>query len=222
MALNAVLECVLFDLDGLLVDSEPLQFRAYRQAFAQFGIELGMADWLRWHSTEASTPRWVESQRLDVDVQRLRSIKKDYYEQLIATELELKPGIRLLLEDSAASYRLAVVSASRRESIEACLDKFALRNHFSTLISGSEVARSKPFPDPYIAALRALQTTPARSIALEDSLTGYRAATAANLQCIVCPDHFIPKPAGAFDGAALVTESLQGLSAERLREIHAR
>jgi HAD superfamily hydrolase (TIGR01509 family) len=217
-----MLECVLFDLDGLLVDSEPLQFRAYQHAVEQFGIELGMEDWIRWHGAEASTARWVETQRLELDVEQLRSIKKSFYDELIATELELKPGIRSLVEGCAASYRLAVVSASRRESIEACLGKFDLGRHFATLISGSEVARSKPFPDPYIAALRAMQTTPAQAIALEDSLTGYRAATAAGLKCIVCPDHFIAKPEGAFDGAALVTGSLQGMSAERLRAIHAR
>jgi len=216
-----MLDCVLFDLDGLLVDSEPLQFRAYRYAFEQFGIRLDMEDWIRWHSAEASTARWVESQRLELDVEQLRSVKKAYYDELIATDLELKPGIRSLVEDCASSYRLAVVSASRRESIEACLDKFELRSHFSKLVSGGEVARSKPFPDPYIAAMRALQTTPAQAIALEDSLTGFRAATATGLKCVICPDHFIPKPEGAFSAATLVTGSLQGLSAARLRNIHA-
>ena len=216
-----MLDCVLFDLDGLLVDSEPLQFRAYQYAFDQFGIELGMDDWIRWHSAEASTARWVESQRLDLDVEQLRNTKKAYYEALIATDLELKSGVAALVEDCAQQFRLAVVSASRRESIEACLGKFGLRDAFSILISGTEAARSKPFPDPYLAALQALQANAADAIALEDSLTGFSAATAAGVKCIVCPDHFIPKPDGAFDSAALVTDSLAEISAQRLREIHA-
>ncbi len=215
-----MLECVLFDLDGLLVDSEPLQYRAYRHAFDQFGINLGMQDWIQWHSAEASTQRWVESRQLDIDVQQLRSIKKDYYDKIIASELQAKPGVEALVRDCSSRFELAVVSASRRESIETCLHKFALDQYFSLLISGSEVARSKPYPDPYLAAMRALRTTPDRAIALEDSLTGYRAATAAELLCIVCPDNFIAKPAGAFDGAAWVTQSLQQLSADRLRDIH--
>jgi len=218
---SAMLDCVLFDLDGLLVDSEPLQFRAYQYAFDQFGIRLGMEDWINWHSAEASTARWVEAQQLDLDVEQLRNVKKAYYDELIATDLDLKPGIRSLVDDCAASYRLAVVSASRRESIEACLDKFGLTAHFSILVSGGEVARSKPFPDSYIAAMQALQTSPSGAIALEDSLTGYRAATAAGLKCIVCPDHFIPKPEGAFADATHVTRSLQYLSATQLRDIHA-
>ena len=147
-----MLECILFDLDGLLVDSEPLQYRAYRHAFEQYGIDLSMDDWIRWHSVEASTARWVERENLQIDVQQLRGIKKQYYEELIAEELDLKPGVRELVEDCSGSLQLAVVSASRRESIEACLAKFDLIRHFAVLVSGDQVARSKPFPDPYLAA----------------------------------------------------------------------
>jgi HAD superfamily hydrolase (TIGR01509 family) len=215
-----MLDCVLFDLDGLLVDSEPLQYRAYHFAFEQFGINLSMDDWIRWHSVEASTARWVERERLDLDVQLLRAVKKQRYEQLIAAELTLKPGVRELIEDCSADLQLAVVSASRRESIAACLAKFDLIQHFSVLLSSDQVARSKPFADPYLAAMKALQTSPARAIAVEDSVSGFRAASAAELACVVCPDHFIPKAEAAFDTAALVTKSLTELSAERLRRLH--
>ena len=215
-----MLDCVLFDLDGLLVDSEPLQYRAYHFAFEQFGINLSMDDWIRWHSVEASTARWVEREQLDLDVQLLRAVKKQRYEQLIAAELTLKPGVRELIEDCSTDLQLAVVSASRRESIEACLAKFDLVQHFSVLLSSDQVARSKPFADPYLAAMKALKTSPARAIAVEDSVTGFRAASAAELACVVCPDHFIPKAEAAFDTAALVTNSLNELSARRLRSLH--
>ncbi len=216
-----MLDCVLFDLDGLLVDSEPLQFRAYRYAFDQFGIHLSMDDWIRWHSTESSTARWVESQDLDLDVAQLREVKKRYYDTLIVVELKLKPGARELVRDCAQSLQLAVVSASRRESIEACIDKFDLGRHFTCYISGSEVARSKPFPDPYLAALQALQTTANRAVAVEDSSTGFRSASAAGLTCIVCPDHFIGRPENTFDGADLVVGSLIELNATHLQRAHA-
>ena len=215
-----MLDCVLFDMDGLLVDSEPLQYRAYHYAFEQFGINLSMDDWIRWHSVEASTARWIEREQLDLDVQLLREVKKQHYEQLIATELNLKPGVRELIEDCSADLQLAVLSASRRESIEACLEKFDLIHHFTVLLSGDQVARSKPFADPYLAAIKALRTSPDHAIALEDSVTGFRAASAAQLAYVVCPDHFIPKTEGAFETAALVTLSLNELSAERLRSLH--
>jgi beta-phosphoglucomutase-like phosphatase (HAD superfamily) len=68
--------------------------------------------------------------------------------------------------------------------------------------------------------MKALQTSPAHAIAVEDSVTGFRAATAAQLACVICPDHFIPKTEGAFDTAALVTHSLHEVSARRLRSLH--
>jgi HAD superfamily hydrolase (TIGR01509 family) len=216
-----MLDCVLFDLDGLLVDSEPLQFQAYRYAFDQFGIQLTMDDWIRWHSAESSTARWVESQQLDLDVAQLREVKKRYYDRLIVDELQLKPGARELVRDCAQGLQLAVVSASRRESIEACLDNFDLGRHFTCYISGSEVARSKPFPDPYLAGLQALQTTADRAVAVEDSLTGFRSASAAGLTSVVCPDHFIARPENTFDGADLVVGSLLELNASHLRQTHA-
>ena len=216
-----MLDCVLFDLDGLLVDSEPLQFQAYRYAFDQFGIRLSMDDWINWHSAESSTARWVEGQNLDLDVEQLREVKKRYYDSLIVEELKLKPGARELVRDCAQSLQLAVVSASRRESIEACLDKFDLGRHFTCYISGSEVARSKPFPDPYLAALQALQTTADSAVAVEDSLTGYRSACAAGLTSIVCPDHFISRPENTFAGADLVVGSLLELNAANLQRAHA-
>ena len=215
-----MLDCVLFDLDGLLVDSEPLQYRAYRYAFDQFGIQLSMDDWVRWHSAEASTARWVESQNLNLDVQQLREVKKSYYDRLIVDELQLKPGAQELVKDCAKSLQLAVVSASRRESIEACLDKFNLGHHFACYISGNEVARSKPFPDPYLAGLQALQTTADRAVVVEDSLTGFRSANAAGLTSIVCPDQFIAKPENAFAGADLVVGSLLELNAIHLQRTH--
>ena len=221
MSAPALLECVLFDLDGLLVDSEPLQFRAYRYAFAQFGIELGMDDWIAWHSAEASTRRWIENHHPGLDVEAVRDTKKVYYEELIASELRLKAGAGALVEACAEQFALAVVSASRRESIEACLQRFGLRDHFTCLVSGSESERSKPYPDPYLAALRGMRVSAAQAIALEDSVTGLRAALAAGLPCVICPDHFIPKPDDAFDRATAVTPSLERLSAEELRRIHA-
>jgi beta-phosphoglucomutase-like phosphatase (HAD superfamily) len=68
--------------------------------------------------------------------------------------------------------------------------------------------------------MQTLDTTPKHAIALEDSLTGYRAASAAGLGCVVCPDHFIPRSADAFDGAALVTDSLAKVSIDTLHGIH--
>ncbi len=215
-----MLKAILFDLDGLLVDSEPLQFRSYQYALKQFGVSLDHDAWIQWHSVEASTTRWIKDQNLDLDVETLRSVKKVHYDELVATELTLKPGARELVEECSSSFQLAVVSSSRRESIESCLQKFDLHQRFSMFVSGAELKRSKPYPDSYIEALRVLNIGPGNAIALEDSSTGFRAATAAGIPCIVCPDHFIPKTKDAFANAALVVEFLHELDSDILRKVH--
>jgi HAD superfamily hydrolase (TIGR01509 family) len=217
-----ILKCLLFDLDGLLVDSEPLQFRSYQHALKQFGFSLNLDTWIEWHRVEASTTRWIRDQGLDLDAEKVRAVKKVHYERLVADELELKSGVKKLIESSSEEFELGVVSSSRLESIEGCLRKFNLHSYFSTFVSGADLERSKPYPDPYLEALKLMNLAPGSTLALEDSVTGFRAATAAGLSCVVCPDHFIPKPDDAFVAAALVVESLSELNPERLRATHAK
>ena len=71
-----MLEVIILDLDGLLVDSEPLQFQAYRDAFAKSGVTLSQRDWPEWHKLEASAARWVETHNLPVDAEKIRAEKK--------------------------------------------------------------------------------------------------------------------------------------------------
>ena len=217
-----MLKCILFDLDGLLIDSEPLQYRSYQYALDQFGVSLDLEAWIQWHSVEASTTRWIRDQGLDLNPETVRDVKKAHYDHLVTHELELKPGARELVENCATEFKLGVVSSSRRESIESCLEKFDLREYFSMLVFGAELKRSKPYPDSYLEALKILNMVPENAIALEDSVTGFRAAIAAGIPCIICPDHFIPKPNDAFLNATLIVESLSELNPQVLRNAHAR
>jgi len=217
-----MLKTLLFDLDGLLVDSEPLQFRSYQYALDQFGVSLDINAWIQWHSVEASTTRWIKDQGLELDPEEVRSVKKVHYDHLVASELELKPGAKKLVDECALEFELGVVSSSRKESIEGCLVKFDLHSKFSMFVSGAELKRSKPYPDSYLEALKLMDMAPENVIALEDSVTGFRAATAAGINCVVCPDHFIPKSNDAFAGASLIVKSLDELSPQVLRMAHAR
>ncbi len=212
-------ELVIFDLDGLLVDSEPLQFRAYREAFRYHGIEIETSDWPRWHALEASARRWIENFDLAVDAETIRAEKKVIYEALVETELELKPGARALVESLHRQSRLCVASGSRPESIAACLDRFGLEPYFEATFSATLLPRKKPYPDVYLEALAQTGVASPRTLALEDSPTGLQAATAAGLRCVVCPDSFLPADRGAFAAAAMVVESLEDLTPQVLQRL---
>ena len=212
-----MLECLLFDMDGLLIDSDPLQFGAYRKAFAEFGYDLDIGAWTRWHEVEASCARFVAENNIGVDAAEVRARKKELYDRLIEEELVLKPGASKLVEDCATEFRLALVSGSRLESIQACLEKFGLLQHFDVLVSGADQKRSKPYPDAYLAGMQRLDTSPKHAIALEDSPSGFRAAVAADLRCLVCPDDFRHGDPEAFEGAALIVSSLEEVDPDLLR-----
>ena len=214
-----MLEVVIFDLDGLLVDSEPLQFQAYREAFSRYGVDLDLNDWPSWHNLEASAARWVATHNLQVDPQKIRSEKKILYEELIKNELTLKPGAKQLVDALSGKYRLCVASGSRPESIEACLDRFSLSSHFEMQFSATLLERKKPFPDVYIEALSRMQVKPHCSIAIEDSVTGLKAAMAAGIKCIVCPDSFVPATRSDYDGAALVVDTLECVSHSNIEQL---
>jgi beta-phosphoglucomutase-like phosphatase (HAD superfamily) len=128
-----MLEVVIFDLDGLLVDSEPLQFQAYREAFAGHDVHLDLDDWPAWHMLEASAARWIEAHDLPLDAEQIRAEKKVVYEALIENELTLKPGARTLVEGLTNRFRMCIASGSRPESIVASLDRFSLAPYFEKL-----------------------------------------------------------------------------------------
>ena len=214
-----MLEVVIFDLDGLLVDSEPLQFRAYQKAFSHFGVEFDLGDWPKWHKLEASASRWIETHKLAVNPENIRAKKKKYYDELIENELTLKPGTRNLVESLSNSYRLCVASGSRPESIENCLNRFSLTPYFEKQFSATLLRRKKPYPDVYLEALSKMQISSQHTIAIEDSLSGLNAAIDAGIKCIVCPDNFIPVSNSEFYGASLMIDSLESLSSSVLEKV---
>jgi HAD superfamily hydrolase (TIGR01509 family) len=211
-----MLECIVFDLDGLLVDSEPLQFRSYRQAFAAHGVEIDRADWHRWHSVEASVPAWIALDRLPVDAETVRAEKKTIYERMVSEELTLKTGAEALVRGLSANYRLCVASGSRVESIQLCLDKFSLGECFEAFYSGTALPRSKPHPDIYLHALSSMGVEAKNTLAIEDSVQGLKAAMAAGIKCVVCPDTSGPTPRPEYVGAAKLVRSLSDLDADLL------
>ncbi len=219
MADSARLELVIFDLDGLLVDSESLQFEAYQQVFARHGVAFEKSDWPEWHRLEASAARWIESQRLPLDAETIRAEKKLIYQRLIDEKLKLKAGARQLIDRLTGHCRLCVASGSRPESISACLDKFSLTSNFEQLFSATLLARKKPFPDVYLQALETMRVAAANAIAIEDSVTGMQASIAAGIHCVVCPDSFYQHPLCDFDGAALIVDSLENLEFKTLERL---
>jgi beta-phosphoglucomutase len=181
-------DSILFDFDGVLADTEPLHFRCWRQVLAGFGIELtwkffaenciGVSE----HDTLEKF-RWLASPPLDFETLWAQyPRKKEMFRELIAGGVPLAPGAGELLAEMHGRYRLAVVSSSARVEVQPALEIARVWPYFDASICGSEVARLKPAPDPYLKAAELLGAD--RPLVIEDSDSGVASARAAGFPVV--------------------------------------
>lgn len=214
----STIETLIFDLDGTLVDSEPLQFQAFNEVFSQHGHPVSPTEYDQWRHWQV-IPRWIESRGLTLHPDPIRRAKKAVYDRLIRDQITLKPGAKQLVESASTHFRLAIASGSRRESIEQCMSKFDLLQHFEILCSTADVGHGKPHPAVFIQAARQMSILPTNAVVIEDSVTGLEAANAAGMRCIVCPDTFLPAPRASLSTADLIVDSLEDLTITQIKRL---
>lgn len=183
-----MIKTIIFDLDGLLIDSQPLQYKAYNQVFSKYGVPLTLKDWNEWIHKGSDPQIWIQKHHLPLDAETIRAEKKIIYDKLIHDELELKPGALDLINALYGKFRLCIASSSRIESIELSINKFGLKSKFEKLVSDTEMVKGKPHPDIFLKAAELMNAKAGECLVIEDSLAGLNAAKAAKMLCFICPD----------------------------------
>jgi beta-phosphoglucomutase-like phosphatase (HAD superfamily) len=212
---------LIYDFDGLILDTETCTYDAVRSAFAEHGQELDVTAWQAILGT-ADHPHWTEmlAERLGRPVDR-EGLTARREQQRMTVLLTLPPcaGVEDLLDAAmAAGVPNAVGSSSAAPWVVGHLDRLGLRDRFAVVATSDDVGgdprRTKPAPDIFLAAARALGVDPGRCVVLEDSPNGVLAARAAGMPVVAVPG---PMTQGLdFGGADLVVPSLVGLSLEEL------
>jgi HAD superfamily hydrolase (TIGR01509 family) len=205
---------VVFDLDGVLIDSE----RAWADAREQLARETG-GTWpagTQERMMGMSPPEWSQLMRDELGVPlEPADISKAVVERLkrrYRDRLPLLPHARDAVERLAAHWPLAVASSSNRPLIDLVLELAGLAAYFMATVSSEEVPRGKPAPDVYLEAARRLRVDPAGCAAVEDSTNGILAASAAGMHVIAIPRPDYPPDADALARAAVVLDSLAELT----------
>lgn len=179
---------ILWDNDGVLVDSERLFYEANRTYFADLGIDLDVNLYCE-HFLCSSTGLWHLLRDRGWDDQRItegRAQRNRVYASLLRESSNLiNPGIENVLEEFVSSCRMAVVTSSAREHFDQIHGRTNLLRHFELVVAAGDYAREKPDPEPYQVAMKRLSVEPRNCIAVEDSPRGLRAAIAAGIDCIV-------------------------------------
>jgi HAD superfamily hydrolase (TIGR01509 family) len=211
-----LIDAVIFDLDGVLLDSESAWLAVKRDVVEEWGG--------RWkeEATRAmlgmSAPEWSAYMRDDLGVERAaEEIDAEVVKRLLVgyrTRLPLLPGAVEAVERLAERWPLGLASSSNLEVIEVVMEDGGLGRHFRTWVSSEEVARGKPAPDVFLEAARRLEVDPAACAAVEDSHNGILAADAAGMAVLALPNHEFAPGEEALATARRVLRSLDELTVE--------
>ena len=185
-----IARAVIFDMDGLLIDSERVILDCWRRVAAEQSLPLDDGLWLSMVGMHdaACTEMLVrllgpaKAERLSIDC-------KDRYDLLVEQGLPLKDGaIELLQELSTRGVPLAIATSTRRERALIKLERSGISRFFEVVVTSSDVAHPKPAADIYLLAAKRLGVSPENCVAIEDSEMGVRAAEAAGMAVIQVPD----------------------------------
>jgi len=231
-----MLRAVLFDFNGVLVDDEPIHLELFQRVLGEEGVELREEDYYRRYLgfddrgcfaavlADAGRPAGAAA------IARLIARKAAYYRERIRRDgYPFFAGAAELVREAAArGWVLGVVSGALREEVEGALRQAGLRDAFKLLVTAEDVTEGKPDPEGYRLALSGLNARPPlptrlvhphEALAVEDSPAGLAAAAAAGLASVAVANTY---PAAELSAAGAVLDSLDGVGAERLHELHLR
>ena len=211
-----MIEAAVFDLDGLLLDSEQVWDEAREQLAEERGgrwhdqaqkdmMGMSSTEWSHYMHDRIGLPEPPEEINREV-VERLEAIYREH--------LPAIPGAREAVQRLAARWPLGLASSSNRELIDLALELLGVKHLFAATVSSEEVARGKPAPDVYLEVARRLGVDPTHAAAVEDSNNGILAAKAAGMRVVAIPNRHFPPDEDALAQADVVLGSLAELTPE--------
>ncbi len=220
------MRAVIFDFDGVLVDSEPLHFRSMRDSLLPEDIVIDQEEYDRVYlayDDRGAIRRALEEHGFPFEalrVDRIARRKASLFEGRLSS-IPFFPGVRELLPVLASEVPLAIASGARRSEIEAILTSAGLRSLFGAVVGADDVAQGKPHPEPYLFALERIASkapglSPEECLVVEDSPPGIAAGLAAGMKVIAVSNSY---PASRLSAAHRVVPSLEGLQVADLRSV---
>jgi HAD superfamily hydrolase (TIGR01509 family) len=209
---------VIFDLDGVLIDSEALQHKAYSAVLARFGITVGIETYAQHWIAAGRGPEYaVATFHLPLTAADLRQKKSEVYYDILRREVTLMPGVQDALARLQSRFPLAVATNSSRRDVDFVMQRFELTPYFAAIVTREDYAIAKPAPDAFLKAAERLQTPPDRCLVVEDAQRGVLAAHRAGIKVVVVPNQFTY--GSDFSLATRVLSSLDELSAALVEDV---
>lgn len=182
---------ILWDNDGVLVDTEHWYFEATRRALAELGFTLDRATYLQRMVRGESSWDLAIASGIDPEQAALKRRQRDlYYQEYLQREDIGIPGVEPVLATLAASHAMAIVTTSRRADFELIHRHRKIVDHMEFVLAREDYERSKPHPEPYLAAVERFGARPEECLVVEDSQRGLQAALAAGIDCAIVHNDF--------------------------------
>lgn len=211
-----MLQALIFDFDGLIIDSEITVLMSWQELYQEYGYELPVAEWLRCIGTvygdDTFDPRENLERQFGRPIDWEAEEAKRFEREIELVELQpVLPGVtRLITEAKASGLKLAVGSSSPHRWVDAHLKRLGLWQQFDVVVCGDDVPHVKPEPDVFLLAAQKLDVDPAGCIVLEDSPHGAVAAQFAGMFCVVVPNRLTRRM--NVSAAGMVIDSLADIS----------
>jgi beta-phosphoglucomutase len=229
-----MLRAIIFDMDGVICDSEPLHMKAFQQVLQDLGMTLTDQEYYDrylafddrgcFQAVYRANNRSVPDGKL---LQDLLDKKARYFDVMMKEHVVIYPGAEALVKKLAEKYPLALASGARRLEVEHVLKKAKIRGQFTAIVSADDVQQGKPHPESFLKALQILnerrlvassEIRPSECVVIEDSIHGLAAAQSAGMKGVAVTTSY---PAEQLQGAAAIIESLVGFEIGNLEKLFA-
>ena len=200
---------ILWDNDGVLVDTEALYYDATRKVLRSIGIDLPLDAYRQLFLKESRGAWHLAAERgfSPERIEALRRARNDLYARLLAERNRELPGVAEVLSTLHTRFRMGVVTSARRDHFEIIHRATRFARFFDFVITSDDVPETKPRPEPYLAALARAGSAPEETVAVEDSERGLAAARAAGIPCWILPT--LLTQGGDFSGAARILTRIE-------------
>jgi HAD superfamily hydrolase (TIGR01509 family) len=209
---------VIFDLDGVLIDSEGLYYRAYGEVLKPYGVTVSREEYEDHWIAQGNGPEYIVAKHnLPITPDEMRQLRSPIYFRLLETEATLMPYVRETLTRLFPYCALTVATNSNREHLDAILQKFGLGHFFPLTVARQDYQLAKPHPDAFLTAAKQLGLAPTQCVVIEDTYKGVQAAVAAGMKCIAVPNDYTRR--NDFGKASFVLPSLHELTVAVVRSL---
>jgi beta-phosphoglucomutase family hydrolase len=181
------LEAVIWDMDGVLADTAPHHFRAWRETFAKRGISFTEADFMRGFGVRNNViiRNVLGEKTTDAEIETIAREKEATFRRIIGKDIKPLPGVlELLGQLYDRGFKMAIASSTVIENIRLIAGSLGIEKYFEAIITGHDVTKGKPDPQVFLKAAQRLGVSPANSIVFEDAVAGIKAAKRAGMHCV--------------------------------------